>query len=163
MFTTGRLKWGWVRISNSDARGWHSTFDAKIISLCEKVKNVMPVPKTKQLHVSDKEAAEKYTGVSKTTQSSVLMKPWFRLKITRHFKRTDFSPPPRVDVVMLHIVRRATALISSRDHPINERFVKCGFSARRKNLKLNYKNIFNHKQWKKLSRDLEFPMHTKPS
>lgn len=113
--------------------------------------------------VVQKEAAEKFIGASKTTQSSALVKPWFRLKITRYFRRIDFSPVPNVDVVMLHIEKRATSLISPRDRHIYERFIRCGFGAWRKNLKLNYKNIFSHNQWKKLSRDLEFSMYAKPS
>jgi len=113
--------------------------------------------------ILQKEAAEKFIGATKTTQFSVLVKPWFRLKIIRFFKRTDFSPVPNVDVVMLHIEKRTPSLISPIDIPIYERFIKCGFGAWRKNLKLNYKNIFSHNQWKKLSRDLEFPFRAKPS
>ncbi len=113
--------------------------------------------------ILQKEAAEKFIGATKTTQSSVLVKPWFRLKIIRFFKRTDFSPVPNVDVVMLHIEKRTHSLISPKDISIYERFIKCGFGAWRKNLKLNYKDIFSHNQWKKLSRDLEFPIRAKPS
>ncbi len=113
--------------------------------------------------ILQKEAAEKFIGAPKTTQFSVLVKPWFRSKIIRFFKRTDFSPAANVDVVMLHIEKRTPSLISPIDIPIYERFIKCGFGAWRKNLKLNYKNIFSHHQWKKLSRDLEFPIRAKPS
>jgi len=113
--------------------------------------------------ILQKEAAEKFIGATKTTQFSVLVKPWFRLKIIRFFKRTDFSPVPNVDVVMLHIEKRTPSLISPTDISLYERFIKCGFGAWRKNLKLNYKNIFSHNQWKKLSRDLEFSIRAKPS
>jgi 23S rRNA (adenine-N6)-dimethyltransferase len=113
--------------------------------------------------IVQKEAAEKFLGVPKTTQFSVLVKPWFRLKITRFFKRTDFSPIPHVDVVLLHMEKRNPPLVAPRDMPLYERFIKCGFNAWRKNLKLNYKNIFSHNQWKKLSRDFRFPIHAKPS
>lgn len=113
--------------------------------------------------ILQKEAAEKFIGATKTTQFSVLVKPWFRLKIIRFFKRTDFSPVPSVDVVMLHIEKRTPSLISPIDIPIYERFIKCGFGAWRKNLKLNYRNIFSHNQWKRLSRDLEFSIRAKPS
>jgi 23S rRNA (adenine-N6)-dimethyltransferase len=113
--------------------------------------------------ILQKEAAEKFIGVPKTTQFSVSVQPWFRLKIIRSFKRTDFSPAPNVDVVMLHIEKRIPALVSPIDMPIYKRFIKCGFGAWRKNLKSNYKKIFSHKQWKKLSRDLAFSIHAKPS
>lgn len=113
--------------------------------------------------ILQKEAAEKFIGAPKTTQFSILVKPCFRLKIIRFFKRTDFSPVPNVDVVMLHIEKRIPSLISPKDIRIYERFVKCGFGAWRQNLKLNYKNIFSHNQWKKLSHDLEFSIRAKPS
>ncbi|KYK22165.1 hypothetical protein AYK25_07425 [Thermoplasmatales archaeon SM1-50] len=113
--------------------------------------------------ILQKEAAEKFIGTPKTTQFSVLAKPWFRLKIIRWFKRTDFSPVPKVDVVMLHIEKRTPSLISLRDIRIYERFIKRGFGAWKKNLKSNYKNIFSHNQWKRLARDLEFPVRAKPS
>jgi 23S rRNA (adenine-N6)-dimethyltransferase len=113
--------------------------------------------------ILQKEAAEKFLGVPKTTQFSVLAKPWFKLKIIRIFKRTDFSPVPHVDVVLLHIEKRVPPLVSAREITLYERFVKCGFNAWRKNLKMNYKDIFSYNQWKKLSRDLEFPIRAKPS
>ena len=113
--------------------------------------------------ILQKEAAEKFIGTPKTTQFSVLVKPWFRLKIIRFFKRPDFSPVPKVDVAMMHIEKRTPCLVSRIDIPIYERFIKCGFGAWKRNLKLNYKNIFSHKQWKKLSRDLDFSIRAKPS
>ncbi len=113
--------------------------------------------------IVQREAAEKFTGTPRTTQFSVLLKPHFRPKIIRRFKRTDFSPVPNVDVVMLHIEKRNPPLVSSQDLKIYEKFIKYGFSAWRKNLKSNYKHVFSHNQWKKLSRDLAFPIHAKPS
>jgi len=113
--------------------------------------------------ILQKDAAEKFIGAKKTTQFSVLVKPWFRLKIIRSFKRTDFLPVPNVDVVMLHIEKRIPALISPRDMPIYKKFIKRGFGAWRRDLKSNYKNIFSHNQWRRLSRDLVFSMQAKPS
>lgn len=113
--------------------------------------------------ILQKEAAEKFIGATKTTQFSVLVKPWFRLKIIRYFKSTDFSPIPRVDIVMLHIEKRTPSLISPKDIHIYERFIKCGFGAWRKNLRLNYKNVFSHTQWKRLSHELDFSVRTMPS
>jgi 23S rRNA (adenine-N6)-dimethyltransferase len=113
--------------------------------------------------ILQKEAAMKFTGTGKTTQVSVLIKPWFKLRIIRFFKRTDFCPMPEVDIVMLHIERREHSLISPLHKSIYDKFVKFGFGAWKKDLKLTYKNFFSHNQWKKLAHDLEFPVHTKPS
>jgi len=113
--------------------------------------------------IVQKEAAEKFIGVPRTTQFSILIKPWVKLKIIRSFKRIDFSPMPNVDVVMLHMAKRTPSLIPPADMSIYERIIKCGFGAWRKNLKSNYKNVFSHNQWKRLSRDLRFPIRAKPS
>ncbi|MDH4211896.1 MAG: 23S ribosomal RNA methyltransferase Erm [candidate division WOR-3 bacterium] len=113
--------------------------------------------------IVQREAAEKFTGTPRTTQFSVLLKPHFRPKIIRRFKRTDFSPVPNVDVVMLHIEKRTSSLVSAADISAYEQFIKRGFGAWRKDLKSNYKHVFSHNQWKRLSRDLEFPIRAKPS
>jgi len=113
--------------------------------------------------ILQKEAAEKFMGVPKSTQFSVLVKPWFQLKIIRYFRNTDFYPVPNVDVVMLHLEKRMPALILPKDIPLYEKFVKCGFGAWRKNLKSNLGNIFSYTQWKRLARELGFPIHAIPS
>jgi 23S rRNA (adenine-N6)-dimethyltransferase len=122
-----------------------------------------PNPPLETYLILQKEAAEKFTGMPKITQFSVLIKPWFRLKIIRSFRRTDFSPVPKVDVVMLHIQKRNAPLVSTSEVPIYEEFIKYGFCTWRKNLKSNYKHVFTHRQWKRLSRDLRFPIHAHPS
>ncbi len=113
--------------------------------------------------IMQREAAEKFSGTEKTTRFSVLTKPCFNLKIIRAFKRTDFSPMPKVNIVMLHIEKRVHPLISSSDKSGYEKFVKYGFATWKKDLKSTYKKFFTHEQWKRLSHDLDFPVHAKPS
>ena len=113
--------------------------------------------------IVQKEAAEKFIGIPKTTQLSVLLWPWFRLNITRSFRKTDFAPAPRVDVVMLHIEKRTRALVLPKEAWAFEKFIRQGFGGWRKDLKSNYRYIFSYNQWKRLSRDLEFPIHAQPS
>jgi 23S rRNA (adenine-N6)-dimethyltransferase len=113
--------------------------------------------------IIQKEAAEKFIGIPKTTQFSVLTKPLFKLRIVRSFRRTDFSPVPKVDIVMLHVQKRSPPLVSPRDLTIYEEFIKYGFGAWKKDLKSNYRHVFSYHQWKRLSHDLEFPIHACPS
>jgi 23S rRNA (adenine-N6)-dimethyltransferase len=122
-----------------------------------------PNPPAEAYLIIQKEAAEKFIGIPKTTQFSVLVKPWFRLRIIRSFKRTDFSPVPNVDVVMLHMKKRSPPLVALQERHVYERFITRGFNAWKKNVKQNYKNTFTYTQWKRLSRDLAFPFHAKPS
>ena len=120
-------------------------------------------PPSEAYLIIQKEAAERYTGTSRTTQFSVLINPWFRLKIIKFFKRTDFSPVPNVDIVMLHMAKRARALIQKAEASVYRQFIKYGFKAWKKNLKLSYRKVFTHNQWKRLSHDLAFPFHARPS
>lgn len=113
--------------------------------------------------IMQNEAAEKFIGIPKTTQFSVLAKPWFTLRIIKSFRRTDFSPIPNVDVVMLHMKKRSPPLVSQRDRHVYERFIAHGFSAWKKNVKQNYKKVFTYPQWKRLSHDLAFPIFARPS
>lgn len=43
---------------------------------------------------------------------SLLLKPYFDLEIIYKLKRTDFSPVPSVNSVLLHIGKRKKALIN---------------------------------------------------
>ena len=57
--------------------------------------------------VMEKGAAKRFCGKPKDTLQSLLLKPFFSLNIVYHFQREDFHPAPRVDVVLLHISKKA--------------------------------------------------------
>lgn len=109
-----------------------------------------------------KEAAWKFTGNPTETEVSVLAKPWFTLEILREFRRTDFEPVPSVDVVLLHIAKRDQPLVSLSNARSYQKFVKFGFEAWKKDLKTAYKGVFTYEQWKRLSKNLSFPLKATP-
>lgn len=113
--------------------------------------------------VVQKEAAWKFTGNPTETEVSVFAKPWFTLEILREFRRTDFEPVPSVDVVLLHIARRDQPLVSSANARSYQKFVKFGFEAWKKDIKTAYKSVFTYEQWKRLSRNLSFPLRATPA
>ena len=113
--------------------------------------------------VVQKEAGEKYTGMPRETEVSILNKPWVAAEITHHFKRTDFDPVPSTDTVMLHLWRRHDPLVTNHQKEIYRRFVSHGFHAAKDNLALSFKNIFTYEQLKRLSKDLGFPLKVTPS
>lgn len=113
--------------------------------------------------VIQKEAAEKFSGERGETQFSILAKPWFSFEIVRTFKSTDFEPVPKVEVVLLHVEKRKRALVSPENVIIYQKFVKHGFGAWKKHLKAAYKRTFTYVQWKKLSKDLHFPLTATPT
>lgn len=113
--------------------------------------------------IIQKEAAIKFSGEPNETEFSLLVKPWFSLEVIWEFNRSDFIPVPAVDVVLLHIKKRAPSLVSTEDANIYRKFVKFGFEAWKKDLKVAYKDIFTYEQWKRLSRENGFPIKVLPS
>lgn len=130
--------------------------------IMRKILYTPPVPSEAYL-VVQKEAAEKFSGKPNETQFSVLAKPLFDIEIIRELKRCDFEPVPNVDSVLLSIKKRPTSLVRKEDVLLYHRFVCYGFGTWKNNLKLIFRPIFTYQQWKRLSKDLHFPLDAIPS
>ena len=113
--------------------------------------------------ILQKEAAKKFSGFPRETLFSILAKPFFEFQILFQLRRTDFRPVPSVDSVLLSIKRRTRPLIEMQDVASYRDFVQYGFGRWKPNLKLAFKNVFTYKQWKRLARDLDFPLNAKPT
>lgn len=75
-----------------------------------------PVPPTDAYLVTQREAASRFLGPPEgpaETLAAVLLKPWFEPTIVHRFRREDFVPAPRVDVVMLRLRKRGPPLVGS--------------------------------------------------
>lgn len=62
---------------------------------------------------AQKEAANQFCGLPKESLKSLLLKPVYLPSVTYRFRRTDFRPVPRVDVVLLRFEKRATPLVTN--------------------------------------------------
>ena len=113
--------------------------------------------------IMQKAPAKKFSGSPRETLFSILVKPFFDLRILLQLKRTDFWPVPNVDTVLLSIKRRASPLLEAQDVTCYREFVQYGFRRCKPNLKLAFKNVFTYKQWKRLARDLDFPLNATPT
>ena len=113
--------------------------------------------------ILQKEAAKKFSGSPRETLFSILAKPFFDFQILSHLSRTDFWPMPHVDSVFLSIKRRTCPLIEAQDLALYRDFVQYGFGRWKPNLKLAFKNVFTYKQWKRLARELDFPLNATPT
>ena len=113
--------------------------------------------------ILQKEAAQKFAGSPKETLCSILAKPFFEFEILYQLRRTDFRPVPSVDSVLLSINRRDRPLIQTQDVTPFRDFVQYGFGRWKPNLKLAYKHVFTYKQWKRLARELGFPLNATPT
>lgn len=59
------------------------------------------------------EAAARFLGQPKESLAALLIKPWFEPTIVHRFRRHDFIPAPRVDVVMLRLRKRGPPLVAA--------------------------------------------------
>jgi 23S rRNA (adenine-N6)-dimethyltransferase len=77
------------------------------------------------------EAAARFAGRPYGLESvaSLALKPWWHLEVRHWFRRTDFSPPPAVDSVLLQFARRRRPLLEDGDRTRYTRFLEASFGA----------------------------------
>lgn len=63
-----------------------------------------------------------------TSQLGAIVGPWFSVRVRRPLKRTDFTPPPAVDTVLLEIRQREEPLLSRTVSEQYNEFVTRSFS-----------------------------------
>jgi 16S rRNA A1518/A1519 N6-dimethyltransferase RsmA/KsgA/DIM1 with predicted DNA glycosylase/AP lyase activity len=78
-------------------------------------------------------------------------------------QRSDFRPVPKVGSVLLAIKRRPRPLLQKQDVTLFRDFVEYGFRRWKPNLKLAYKHAFTYTQWKRMGRELHFPINATPT
>lgn len=90
-----------------------------------------PLPPEDAYLVVQFEAAARFAGRPYAPESvaSLSLHPWWHLEIVHWFRRTDFSPPPAVDAVLLHLARRPRPLIADAERPAYLRFLEGAFGA----------------------------------
>ncbi len=113
--------------------------------------------------ILQKEAARRVSGFPRETLFSLMVKPFFEFQILTQLRPTDFRPVPNVDSVLLSIKRRTRPLIGLHEVALYRDFVQYGFGRWKPTLKLAFKHVFTYKQWKRLARQLEFPLNATPT
>lgn len=109
-----------------------------------------------------REAAEALLGVPRESLRSLLLKPWFEVEVVHRFRRSDFVPMPRVDVVMLRLRKRGPPLVSSRERRCFRDFAVYVFTSGRPTLFSTLTNIFTRQQLRHLRRALGFDLDVIP-
>ncbi len=75
----------------------------------------------------EKGAAKRFMGKPHETLRSLMIKPFFEAEIVYHFLREDFHPMPGVDVVLLHLKKKAQPDIAPAQWRDYERFLTNAF------------------------------------
>lgn len=108
--------------------------------------------------IVQKEAAMKFGGIPKETLVSTSRKPYFIFSVAYTFKKSDFSPMPAVECVLLKCTKRPVPLVPKEEELLYTKFLKYAFT-HGKDLKSGLAQIFTYKQWKRLARANNFPTH----
>lgn len=77
--------------------------------------------------VMEKGAGKRFLGKPRETPASLPIKPYFDIEICYYFSRQDFHPAPSVDVVLLHLTRKADFDIPLSQRKAFARFVENSF------------------------------------
>jgi len=82
-----------------------------------------PRPPEDAYLVVQHEAAQRFIGQPREALVAVLLKPWLEPTIVHHFRRTDFLPAPRVEVVLLRLRKRGPPLVPPKHAQFYRDFV----------------------------------------
>jgi 23S rRNA (adenine-N6)-dimethyltransferase len=121
------------------------------------------IPPVDSFLLMREDAANRYSGLPKENDFSILVKPWFEVNILRKFRKVDFEPVPSVDLVLLNLKIRKRPAILPEDANTYRSFVKFSFDAGKKGMDAGYQSIFTEEQWKQISKDLGVKQSSKPS
>jgi len=90
----------------------------------------VPPPKSMYLIVQKQFAKKIVPGDDHfTSQLSAEIGPFFTTRIRKPLRKTDFTPPPAVDTVLLELKRREEPLIDQKDSTNYRTFVQQSFSS----------------------------------
>jgi len=112
-------------------------------------------PKSSHL-IIQKEAALRFMGEGEGTMISLLIKPFFDLKVEYEFSKSDFSPAPSVDTVLFSVIKKSETLIDTKNSIEYKNFIIYTLNQQKPTLKLRLNKIFTDNQFYKLSKDLNF-------
>ena len=110
-----------------------------------------------------REAVDRYLGRPRQTLAALLLAPWFSVQIIHRFARSDFSPPPAVDVVMVRMRKRGPPLIAARDARAYRDFVVALFVSRKPSIGTVSSQLFGGRVSRRLLRAAQIDPASSPS
>lgn len=107
-----------------------------------------------------KESAQRYIGKPKNTQIATILSFMFESNIIEEFRRKDFNPIPKVDIVLLCIKKKD---VDKKDYVLYRDFVTYVFNRRNSFVGDTFKKIFTYKQLKYINKDIKINNYLKPT
>lgn len=112
--------------------------------------------------IVQREVAEKYAGLPRETQVSLLIKPLFKIVILDKLHREDFAPKPRVKSALLEIEKWANPLIQQNLCQDYCDFIVYATTQWKPTISESLKKVFTKKQLIKLSENIGFSLSANP-
>jgi 23S rRNA (adenine-N6)-dimethyltransferase len=113
--------------------------------------------------IMQREAAKRFLGEPRTTLVSVSIRPWFELSIAHWFRRTDFVPPPRVEVILLRFSKRGPPLVRDEERQLFRDFVTYGFTAWQRTVRDAYRELLSDSKLSAAIERARLDLERKPS
>lgn len=112
------------------------------------------VPKEMYIFL-DKDAAKKYLGKPFQKYCSLvnlILRPQFDISIEYKFRRTDFSPVPQIDIVLLHMLYKKT--VEVKEYSFYKDFIVFLFIYKNQDFRKTLHLIFTNKQIRQLEKKM---------
>jgi 23S rRNA (adenine-N6)-dimethyltransferase len=103
-------------------------------------------------------AAKRFIGESAgadDSQVSILLQPFYSMRILKRIDRRQYIPMPSVDTVLARFEKRKSPLVDSKDIQEYRDFVIYGYNQWKPTILDAFKNVFSYKQMKIIKQDLE--------
>lgn len=122
-----------------------------------------PHPPEDSYLVVQAEAAQRFTGRPLQTLQALLLGPWFEASVAHRFRRTDFTPVPGVDVVLLRLRKRGPPLIAREDAQLFGDFTVFCFTARRSSADITLESLLGRQRFGCVVRELGLQPGMRPA
>ncbi|MFA5633598.1 MAG: rRNA adenine N(6)-methyltransferase family protein [Candidatus Dojkabacteria bacterium] len=107
-----------------------------------------------------KESAQRYIGKPNNTQIATILSFMFESNIIEEFRRKDFNPIPKVDIVLLCIKKKD---VDKKDYVLYRDFVTYVFNQRNSFVGDTFKKIFTYKQLRYINEYIKRNNYSKPT
>jgi 23S rRNA (adenine-N6)-dimethyltransferase len=119
-------------------------------------------PPTLAYLILQEEAAYKFIGKPRETQMSLLLKPYFNMKVIERLKRSDFLPKPRVKTVFIEIERLNKSYLTDKEYIEYRDFIVYATTQWKATITDSLKEVLTKEQMKRLSQQIGFDSNSKP-
>jgi len=118
-------------------------------------------PQVAYLIMQDKPAF-RFMGRPKDSQTSILLAPWFEVRIISNIDRREFTPIPNINAVLAEFRKREEPLVTEKNRQTFRDFVVYGYNQWQPTILDAFKEVFSPRQRSILERELRI-RNLKPS